>query len=378
MLGVFRAEPAESDQQLAPLPGLSDIPALVSRLQVSGLPVTLQMDPQMEGAGSGAPTTGVELAAFRIVQESLTNVVRHAGLVSTQVRLTLTGSELDVSVSNEGSASGVESANGKLGSGRGVVGMRERALAMGGTFDGGRQPRRQLRGPRRAAARPGSSGIVSESRVRVLVAEDQRLVRAGIVTMLNAGGDFDVVAEAADGQQAVSEARRTRPDVALLDIRMPIMDGIEATRRITAELPATAGARAHDVRQRRPRVLRPRRRRARVPAQGRPPGTAARSGVRRRTRRGTTGPIGHRSRGAALSSAHPPTQRRHCAPGAQRREHEVLTLMAKGMNNAEIAEALTVAPGTVKTHVATVLSKLGARDRLQAVIAAFETGLVRP
>lgn len=133
MLGVFRTEPAESDQQLAPLPGLADIPALVSRLRVSGLPVTLQMDPRMEGAGSGAPT-GVELAAFRIVQESLTNVVRHAGLVSTQVRLTLTGSELDVTVRNGRPGSGVASANGKLGSGRGVVGMRERALAMGGTF----------------------------------------------------------------------------------------------------------------------------------------------------------------------------------------------------------------------------------------------------
>jgi signal transduction histidine kinase len=140
MLGVFRAEPAESDQQLAPLPGLSDIPAVVSRLRVSGLPVTLHMDPRIEGAGSGAPTTGVELAAFRIVQESLTNVVRHAGLVSTQVRLTLTGSELDVSVRNERSGSGVASANGKLGSGRGVVGMRERALAMGGTFAAGSNP----------------------------------------------------------------------------------------------------------------------------------------------------------------------------------------------------------------------------------------------
>lgn len=219
---------------------------------------------------------------------------------------------------------------------------------------------------------------MSESRVRVLVAEDQQLVRSGIVTMLNAGGDFDVVAEAADGQQAVSEARRIRPDVALLDIRMPIMDGIEATRRITAELPATevlvlttfgsddhvfsalaAGARGFLLKDARPEQL-----------------LEAVSAVARGEGRldpSVTGVVVQHFR------QHTPRPSAGTAqPALTAREHEVLTLMAKGMNNAEIAEELAVAPGTVKTHVATVLSKLGARDRLQAVIGAFETGLVRP
>jgi signal transduction histidine kinase len=143
MLGVFRDEPAESNEHLVPLPGLSDIPALVSRLQVSGLPVSLEIDPPLdngERVSAAAPTTGVELAAYRIVQESLTNVVRHAGLVATHVKLTETKSELAVTVRNEKSGSQVPSANGKVGSGRGVIGMRERALAMGGSFVAGANP----------------------------------------------------------------------------------------------------------------------------------------------------------------------------------------------------------------------------------------------
>lgn len=217
-----------------------------------------------------------------------------------------------------------------------------------------------------------------ERRVRVLVAEDQQLVRSGIVTMLNAGGDFDVVAEAADGQQAVSEARRTRPDVALLDIRMPIMDGIEATRRIAAELPATrvlvlttfgsddhvfsalaAGAQGFLLKDVRPEQL-----------------LEAVSAVARGEGRldlSVTGVVVQHFRQHT-----PRPSARTAQPALTAREQEVLTLLARGMNNAEIAEELAVAPGTVKTHVATVLSKLGARDRLQAVIAAFETGLVRP
>jgi DNA-binding NarL/FixJ family response regulator len=216
------------------------------------------------------------------------------------------------------------------------------------------------------------------SAVRVLVAEDQQLVRSGIVTMLTAGGEFEVVAEAGDGQRAVSEARRTRPDVALLDIRMPIMDGIEATRRITTELPATrvlvlttfgsddhvfsalaAGAHGFLLKDVRPEELL-----EAVSAVARGEGrldSAVTGAVVEHFRQHTPRPSGSAAQ-----------------PALTAREHEVLKLMAKGMSNAEIATELTVAPGTVKTHVATVLAKLGARDRLQAVIAAFETGLVRP
>lgn len=214
--------------------------------------------------------------------------------------------------------------------------------------------------------------------VRVLVAEDQQLVRAGIVTMLSVGDDFDVVAEAADGQSAVAEAHRTRPDVALVDLRMPILDGIEATRRITAELPSTkvlvlttfgsddylfsalaAGASGFllkDVRaeQLLEAVLAVARGESRLD----PTVTGA---VVRHFRQHTDRTVG-----------------RLAPQSLTAREQEVLSLLTKGMSNAEIAAALNVAPGTVKTHVATVLAKLGARDRVQAVITAYETGLVRP
>jgi DNA-binding NarL/FixJ family response regulator len=215
-------------------------------------------------------------------------------------------------------------------------------------------------------------------RIKVLVAEDQQLVRDGIVTMLGVRDDFVVVAQVGDGERAVAEARRTRPDVAMLDIRMPVMDGIAATRAITSELPATkvlvlttfgtdelvfealaAGAagfllkdaRAEDLLEAVAAV-------ARGESRLDPAVTAAVVAHFRHHREGSTN---------SLEPA-----------GLTAREQEVLIQLAKGRSNAEIAMELGVAPGTVKTHVATLLAKLGVRDRVQAVIAAYESGLVRP
>ena len=214
-------------------------------------------------------------------------------------------------------------------------------------------------------------------RIRILVAEDQQLVRDGIVTMLKVREDFVVVSQVGDGARAVSEAHRTRPDVAMLDIRMPELDGIEATRQITAELPETkvlvlttfgtdelvfealaAGAagfllkdvRAEDLLEAVAAVAR---------------------GESRLDPAVTAAVVRHfRERGA-------PRQAGSELDQLTAREREVLLHLAQGLSNAEIAEALLVAPGTVKTHVATVLAKLGVRDRVQAVIVAYESGLIR-
>ncbi|HWH27405.1 MAG TPA: response regulator transcription factor [Mycobacteriales bacterium] len=212
--------------------------------------------------------------------------------------------------------------------------------------------------------------------VRVVVAEDQALVRAGLVTILATDADIDVVGQAADGEHAVALVRTTRPDVALVDVRMPVLDGIAATRRIVEELPGTrvlvlttfgddevvlealrAGAAGFLLKDTRPEDLLAA---VRAVAAGEsrldPAVTAA---VVATVRSAPTPPDGARL--AALTD----------------REREVLALLARGLSNAEIAAELFVAPGTVKTHVAGVLAKLGVRDRVQAVVAAYESGLVR-
>ena len=214
--------------------------------------------------------------------------------------------------------------------------------------------------------------------IRVLVAEDQRLVRAGIVTILGVDPAFVVVAEAADGATAVREALRCRPDVALIDLRMPGMDGLEATRQITTQLPQTrvlvlttfgadewvfsalaSGASGFLLKDTRPEELL-----EAVAAVARGEGRldpAVTATVVAHFR-------GHRS---------PQIASRPLALLTER-EAEVLVLISRGLNNAQIATHLGVTTGTVKTHVSSVLAKLGARDRVQAVIAAYEGGLVQP
>jgi DNA-binding NarL/FixJ family response regulator len=212
--------------------------------------------------------------------------------------------------------------------------------------------------------------------VRVVVAEDQALVRAGLVTILGTDPEISVVAEAADGLAAVELVAAHRPDVALLDVRMPKCDGLTATRRIVEEgLPTRvlvlttfgeddvvldaidAGAQGFLLKDTRPEdLLAAVHAVAAGEARLDPAVTAAVvARVRRRTPR-----------------------RRHPVETLTDREREVLVLLAQGLSNAELAERLFLSPGTVKTHVASVLAKLGARDRVQAVIAAFESGLVNP
>jgi RNA polymerase sigma factor (sigma-70 family) len=215
---------------------------------------------------------------------------------------------------------------------------------------------------------------------RVLIADDQALVRAGFRKLVESVSELDVVGEAADGYDAVDKARRLRPDVILMDIRMPRLDGIEATRRLTA---AGGGAMrvlilttfglddyVYDA--------------LRVGASGfmlkdAPPEEllAAIEVVARGD--ALIAPAVTRSVIEEFVRRSPiPTPIASALNELTPREREVLELLARGLSNAEIAGQLVVSDGTVKTHVAHVLSKLALRDRVQAVILAYETGVITP
>jgi DNA-binding NarL/FixJ family response regulator len=217
--------------------------------------------------------------------------------------------------------------------------------------------------------------------IRVLLADDQALVRAGFRVLLESAADIEVAGEAANGEEAVGLAGETRPDVVLMDIRMPVLDGLEATRRIVADqrLAGTrvlilttfevdeyvfealrAGASGFVVKDIEPAELL---QAVRVVAGG---NALLSPGVTRRL--------------IAEFAARP--DRRRTSPGAladlTEREREVMAMVAAGSTNDQIAAELFLSPATVKTHVSRAMSKLDARDRAQLVVLAYETGLVTP
>ena len=213
--------------------------------------------------------------------------------------------------------------------------------------------------------------------IRVLLADDQRLVRSGFRMILRADPDLEVVGEAGDGVEAVTLARDLRPDVVLMDVRMPRVDGIEATRQITAmdDPPRVLVLTTFDLDEYVYAALR-----------------AGASGflLKDAPEEQLSAAIRIAADGGALFS--PAVTRRlierfasldanEPAPpaleGLTTREVEVLRLVARGLSNAEVAAELVVSEHTVKTHVARILAKLDLRDRTQAVIAAYESGLVR-
>ena len=233
--------------------------------------------------------------------------------------------------------------------------------------------------------------------LRVVVADDQALVRVGFCGIIAATPGFTVVGEAGNGAEAVEAARRTRPDVILMDVRMPVMDGIEATRRITASTDVRAlilttfdldeyvfaalraGASGFLLKDTVPADLLTA---IRVVAAGdallAPSVTRRLIGEFTRASPGTGRLAAARpARGVATSAQD--DQVSAACDRLQRvlteRELEVLRMVARGMSNAEIAEELTISPATAKTHVAHLLTKLDARDRIQLVIIAYQTGL---
>ncbi|MEU6482160.1 response regulator transcription factor [Streptomyces sp. NPDC047017] len=221
---------------------------------------------------------------------------------------------------------------------------------------------------------------MSSGSIRVLIADDQQMVRQGFTVLLNTQPDIEVIGHAVDGREAVARVGELAPDVVLMDIRMPELNGIEATRQVTAHAPGTrvlvlttfdldeyvyealcAGASGFLLKDASADQLAEA---VRVVAAG---DALLAPGITRRL-------IAEFSR----MNGRPRGPLKARVGGLTERETEVLALIAQGLSNAEIAERLVVAEQTVKTHVGRILVKLGLRDRTQAAVFAYESGLVRP
>jgi len=219
--------------------------------------------------------------------------------------------------------------------------------------------------------------------IRVLLADDQTLVRAAFAMLVESAGDMEVVGEAGTGREAVELARGSRADLIVMDIRMPDLDGIEATRLIAADpdLAAVkvlvlttydtdenivealrAGASGFLVKDTRPAEMLEAIRTVAAGESLLSPGPTARLIARLLRSPGAMGTVVTEGGPECLSE----------------REREVLTLVGRGLNNTEIGEVLGLSPLTAKTHVSRIMGKLGARDRAQLVIVAYESGMVAP
>jgi len=305
------------------LPGPEGLAGLAAQFQeVRRVPCRLTVSGRPRKLGSEA-----RLAVYRVAQEALTNVAKHARPERVEVRLAYEPGDTCLTVEDFATGSEPSAPPASDGHGYGLTGMRERAELLGGQL---------------AAATTGcgvsggtaSTGVTQP--IRVLVADDQRVVREGLTMVLGLMPEVEVVGPVSDGREAVDLAVALRPDVVLMDLRIPRCDGAEATRLLRERAPATKVVVLTTYAHHLVDVI-----------------------------------------ATAPTPPHAPSPRRLPA-GLTPREAEVLSLIAAGLSNGEVAEHLVVSEGTVKSHVNHLLAKIDARDRAQAVAFAYRCGLVAP
>lgn len=343
-------------------PSLSEADRLLDSARGSGAEVDAEMSGPLEQVPGPVSREG-----YRILQESLTNVLRHSGSVPVRVRIRVADNRLELEVTNPLTGSA-----GTPGGGSGLRGIRERAALLGGNAKTG-----PYRGNGWCTRASRCTAYAERMPVTVLLVDDEPLVRAGLRAVLEAQPDIEVVGEAGDGAAVIPLVRQLRPDVVAMDVRMPLMDGIEATRVVLRTVPdppkilvvttfendeyvyeaLRAGADGFLLKRARPAEIV---HAVRLVAEG----------------ESLLFPAAVRQ----LAAEYGTSKARQAMDRASltERESAVLRLMARGLSNAEIAARLMVGVETVKTHVSAVLAKLGARDRTQAVIAAYESGFVAP
>ena len=362
LLGLLRK--SDGEVSLAPQPGLGELGDLVAEVREAGV----EVDMRTEGDLAVLPR-GLDLTAYRIVQECLTNVLKHAGAHRVEISLRCLGRCLDIDVTDDGTSAGATSPGGF-----GLVGMRERVIGLRGNGASRRPRRRRIPGSREAASRGRRTG--GAMTIRVLIADDQELVRAGFRKLLDAEDTITVVGEAADGAQAVARATELAPDVVLMDIRMPRLDGIEATRRLTRSTNVQVLVlTTYDLDEYVFEALR-------AGASGfllkdSPPDTLI-SGIATVARGDALLAPSVTRRLITEFARRPPRSAPRALPDLTPRETEVLIQVARGLSNREIASQLFLGEATIKTYVGNILMKLDCRDRVQAVVAAYEAGVVEP
>jgi len=350
-----------------PQPSLAALPQLAQDVRRAGLLVDLRVD-----EAAGQLPEALQATVFRIVQESLTNTLKHADHpTGSQVQVEVRGDEVIVAIQDDGRQATV-----------GPRGDRRKRHPRDART--GRDVRRLDHGRRRDGwldrdRHPGPCRRQAPV-IRVLVVDDQPLIRAGFRMVLNATDDLRVDGEASDGFEAVRMARELAPDVVVMDVRMPGLDGVEATRRITEASTAKVlilttfdldqyafeglrnGASGFLLKDVPPEVLCDA---VRAVAEG--DAVLTPRITREFVNRYASKPV-------------PVPAEQPISPELQRltqREREVLDVVAAGLTNAQIAERLRISEATVKTHITRILAKLGLRDRVQAVIYAYEHGLRR-
>ena len=348
--------------ELAPQPGLDGLDSLIKEIGRAGLPVELHV------AGERFPLPpGIDLSAYRIVQEGLTNALKHARATHAEVTVRYAPDEVGIEVHDDGTGATPSDGHGP----RPRADRHPRARKTLRRRDDRRHDKRRrvhAQHPPPAHPRPAMT-------IRVLIADDQSMVRAGFRMLLAGEQDMEVVAEASNGLEAVAKAARFDPTVILMDIRMPELDGLQATRRIlatdnTARIlilttfgldeyvyeALSAGASGFVLKDDPPEQLIEA---VRTVAAG---DALLSPAITKRVIHQFT----------RIPRHEPPKELDELTA----REQDILRLIARGLSNKEIGAELYISETTVKTHVTHILQKLGLRDRVQVVVLAYQTGLV--